>query len=114
MIGPTNLDWSPLSQRNLLAGCQSVCFWAVGQFGSTVLIQHEQITWLAESFAIGFALLRMVTAHSSRPSPLLLYGQLATWQFFSVVPHSASLMLRPNLKMVIFGPGAAYAACTAG
>lgn len=30
--------------RNLLTICQSVCIWAVGQFGSTVLIQGEQIT----------------------------------------------------------------------
>lgn len=100
--------------RNVLAVCQSVCNWAVGQFGSTVLIRGERITWLGECFAIGFVLLRLVTARGGRPSPQLLYGQLATWQFFSAVPHPASLMLRPHLKMVIFGPGAAYAACTAG
>lgn len=95
---------------------QSVCKWAVGQFGSTVLIQSEKTTWLCECFAIGFDLLRLMTVHGGRPSPLLLYGQQATWQFLSVVPYSAksSLMLRPHLKMVIFGPGAAYAACTAG
>lgn len=62
----------------------SVCNWAVGQFGSTVLIQGEPITWLGECFAIGFVALRLVTAHGGRPSPLLLYGQLATRQFFSV------------------------------
>lgn len=61
---------------------QSVCNWAVGQFGSTVLIAGEPITWLAECFAIGFVLLRLVTVHGGRPSPLLLYGQRATWQFF--------------------------------
>lgn len=102
--------------RNVLAVCQSVCNWAVGQFGSTLLIRGEPITWLGECFAIGFVRLRLVTVHGCRPSPLLLYGQQATWRFFSVVPYSAksSLMLRPHLKMVIFGPGAAYAACTAG
>lgn len=96
--------------------CLFVCNWAVGQFGSTVLIQGEPVTWLSQCFAIGFVLLRLLTVHGGRPSPLLLYGQRATWQFFSVVPYSAksSLMLRSHLKMVIFGPGAAYAACTAG
>lgn len=102
--------------RNVLAVCQSVCNWAVGQFGSAVLIQGEPITWFRKSFAIGFVLLRLVTVHGGRPSPLLLYGQQAIWQFFPVVSCSAktSLMLRLHLKMVIFGPGAAYAACTAG
>lgn len=57
--------------RNVLAVCQSVCKWAVGQFGSTVLIRGERITWLCECFAIGFVLLRLVTAHGGRPSPLL-------------------------------------------
>lgn len=57
--------------RNVLAVCQSVCNWAVGQFGSTVLIRGERITWFAECFAIGFVLLRLVTAPGGRPSPLL-------------------------------------------
>lgn len=75
--------------RYLLAVCQSVCNWAVGQFGSRVLIQGDVITWLGECFAIGFDLLRPVTVHVGRPSPMLLYGQRATWQFLSVVPYSA-------------------------
>lgn len=61
--------------RNSLAVCQSVCNWAVGQFGSTVLIQGEPITWLGEFFAIGSDSLHPVTVYGGRPSPLLLYGQ---------------------------------------
>lgn len=49
--------------------CLSVCNWAVGQSGSTVLIQGESVTWLSECFAIGFVLLRLVTVHGARPSP---------------------------------------------
>ncbi len=111
------MDVLLLPWRNVLAVCQSVCNLAVGQFGSTVLIQGQPITWFGKCFAIGFVLLRLMTVHSGRPSLLLLYSRWATWQFFSVVPYSAksSLMLRPHLvTMVIFGPGAAYAACTAG
>lgn len=56
----------------------SACNWAVGQFGSSVLIQGERITWLSECFAIGFDLSRLVTARCGRPSPLFLYGQQAS------------------------------------
>lgn len=116
MSSHNEMDVLLVPWRNLLTVCQSVCNWPVGQFGSTVLIQDERITWFEECFAIGFVLLRLVTVHGGRPSPLLLYRQRATWQFLSVVPSSAksSLILRPHLKMVILGPGAAYAACTAG
>lgn len=93
-----------------------LCNWAVGQIGSRVLIQGEHITWFAQCFAIGFGVLRLVTVQVGKPSPLLLYRRRATRRFLSVAPRSAkfSLMCRPRLKMVIFGPGAAYAACTAG
>lgn len=69
---------------------QSVCDWAVGRFGSTVLIRGEPITWPPECFAIGFVRLRWVTLHGVRPSPLLLYGQRASSQSFFVDPYSAS------------------------
>lgn len=75
-----------LPWRNLLAVCQSVCSWAVSQPGSRVLIQDEHITWFCKCFAIGFNLLRLLTVHDGRPSPLFLYSRQATWQFLSVVP----------------------------
>lgn len=60
----------------MLAVCQSVCNWAVGQFGSTVLIQGEPITWRRQSLAIGFVAVAS-RDRGRRPSPLLLYGRLA-------------------------------------
>ena len=65
------MDVLLVTWRNALAVCQSVCNWAVGQFGSTVLIQGEPITWLCECFAIGLVPLRLVTVRDGRPSPLL-------------------------------------------
>lgn len=44
MSSHNEMDILLVPWRNLLIVRQSVCNWAVGQFGSTVLIQGEQIT----------------------------------------------------------------------